>query len=101
MVPCLLFLSKTIELLGGVRTEGIFRRPGHAGAKVALMKAISAGDYSVLHRYPDDSCAEPVLHSTGSLKSKKLLWVQAGWNSSTGTTTRYQRGSQEVGPHVV
>eukprot|EP00903_Cladosiphon_okamuranus_P009901 g9403.t1 len=47
-------LVQTIELLGGVRTEGIFRRPGHAGAKAALMQAISAGDYSVLRRLRDE-----------------------------------------------
>ncbi|CAM9291582.1 unnamed protein product, partial [Ectocarpus sp. 13 AM-2016] len=31
-VPILVqLLVQTIEFLGGVRTEGIFRRPGHAG----------------------------------------------------------------------
>ncbi|CAM9343465.1 unnamed protein product, partial [Ectocarpus sp. 4 AP-2014] len=32
---------------------GIFRRPGHAGAKAALKEAISAGDYALLHRLRD------------------------------------------------
>eukprot|EP00752_Nemacystus_decipiens_P016552 g14794.t1 len=51
-------LVQTIELLGGVITEGIFRRPGHAAAKAALMDAISAGDYSVLRTLRDEGKLE-------------------------------------------
>lgn len=78
--------SQTIECLGGIRTEGIFRRPGHAGAKAAFMAALYEGDYSILRRYRDISvwavfveaspCTPPRTGAVNGLRVVKQQWVQ-------------------------
>lgn len=52
LVPSFPFvvLEQTIQCLGGVRTEGIFRRSGHAGAQAALRHHMQAGDYVLLRK---------------------------------------------------